>query len=103
MAVSKLYVGNLTYSVTKEELQEMFSAYGEIKSVTVLEGKGFGFVEMSTPEEAAKAKEGLDGKDLAGRKMKVDEAKPPKDKGSYGNRGGSGGGRGGFGGGRDRY
>ena len=100
MAVSKLYVGNLTYSVTKEELQELFSAYGTIKSVTVLEGKGFGFVEMSTPEEAAKAKEALDGKDLAGRKMKVDEAKPPKDKGSFGNRGG---GRGGFGGGRDRY
>jgi len=57
MEGSKLYVGNLKYSVTNEQLKEAFSAYGEVKSVNIIEGKGFGFVEMSTAEEAEKAQE----------------------------------------------
>jgi RNA recognition motif-containing protein len=78
MQSSRLYVGNLKYSVTEGELQELFSRYGTVKSVTVLESKGFGFVEMSEPAEAEKAKEALDGQDFQGRTMRVDEARPPK-------------------------
>ncbi|MCE5300785.1 MAG: RNA-binding protein [Spirochaetia bacterium] len=96
MAISKMYVGNLVYAVTSDELKELFSPYGTVASATVIEGKGFGFVEMSTPEEAAAAKTALDGKDFQGRKLKVDEAKPPREKGS----GGYGGGRGDRGGNR---
>ena len=59
MQGSRLYVGNLKYSVTEGQLQELFSTYGTVKDVTVLEGKGFGFVEMSASEEAEKAKEAL--------------------------------------------
>jgi len=82
MQVSKLYVGNLSYSVTNEQLEELFSSYGQVKEVRVIEGKGFGFVEMSNTAEAEKAKEALDGSDFEGRTLKVDEARPPKDKGS---------------------
>ena len=102
MQVSKLYVGNLTYSVTKEQLQELFAAHGQVQSVTVIEGKGFGFVEMSSPAEAEAAKTALDGTDFQGRTLKVDEARPPKKRDD---RGGGGGFRRG-GGGRnfgDRY
>jgi len=106
--IAKLYVGNLPYSVTKEELQDTFSAHGTVNSVTVIEGKGFGFVEMGSPEEAAKAKSALDGNDFGGRKMKVDEARPKEGGSSRGGRGGygdRGGNRGGFGGNRggNRY
>ena len=82
MQVSKLYVGNLSYSVTNEQLEELFASYGQVKEVRVIEGKGFGFVEMSNTAEAEKAKEALDGSDFEGRTLKVDEARPPKDKGS---------------------
>ncbi|MBA7503674.1 hypothetical protein ES706_02285 [subsurface metagenome] len=78
MQGSKLYVGNLTYSVTNEQLEELFSNYGEVKQVNIIEGRGFGFVEMSDPSEAEKAKEALDGSDFDGRTLKVDEARPPK-------------------------
>ncbi len=61
MQGSKLYVGNLTYSVTNEQLQELFAEYGEVKHVNIIEGKGFGFVEMGTPEEAQRAKDELNG------------------------------------------
>jgi RNA recognition motif-containing protein len=112
MTGSKLYVGNLVYAVTSDELKNTFSAYGTVKEATVIERKGFGFVEMSTPEEAEAAKTALDGKDFQGRVMKVDEARPPKERGTGGSfgggrdrggdRGGYGKSRGGFGGG-NRY
>jgi RNA recognition motif-containing protein len=78
MQGSKLYVGNLSYSVTNEELGELFSNYGEVREVNIIEGKGFGFVEMSNPSEAEKAKEGLDGSDFEGRTLKIEEARPPR-------------------------
>ena len=78
MQGSKLYVGNLSFSVTKEQLEELFSNYGEVKQVNIIEGRGFGFVEMSDPAEAEKAKEALDGSDFDGRTLKVDEARPPR-------------------------
>jgi RNA recognition motif-containing protein len=76
MQGSKLYVGNLGYSVTNEQLEELFSEYGEVKQVNIIEGKGFGFVEMSNSSEAEKAKEALDGTDYKGLTLKVDEARP---------------------------
>jgi len=78
MQGSKLYVGNLTYSVTNEQLQELFSEYGEVKHVNIIEGKGFGFVEMGSPEEAQRAKDELNGTEFLGRTMRIDEARPPK-------------------------
>ncbi len=98
MQGSKLYVGNLSYSVTKERLEELFAGQGEVKQVNIIEGKGFGFVEMSSPEEAQKAKDALNGTDFEGRTMKVAEALPPKSRDSRGggmrdNRGGGFGGR----------
>ena len=76
MQGSKLYVGNLDYSVTGEELEELFAEYGQIREVKVIERKGFGFVEMSNQSEAEKAREALNGSVLKGRTMKVDEARP---------------------------
>ena len=96
MQGSKLYVGNLSYAVTNEQLAELFSTYGEVRSVNIIEGKGFGFVEMSTQEEAEKAKEALSNADFAGRTLKVDEARPPKsrpDRNRQQRRGGGGGSR----------
>ncbi len=78
MQGSKLYVGNLGYSVTNEQLEELFASHGEVKQVNIIEGRGFGFVEMSNPSEAEKAKEALNGSDLDGRTLKVDEARPPR-------------------------
>ncbi|MBU2597785.1 MAG: RNA-binding protein [Actinobacteria bacterium] len=78
MQGSKLYVGNLSYSVTSEELKELFSKHGEVKEVNIIEGKGFGFVEMSKQEEAEKAKEALNDSDFKGRTLRVDEARPPR-------------------------
>jgi RNA recognition motif-containing protein len=80
MQGSKLYVGNLKYNVTNEQLEELFANYGEVKQVNIIEGKGFGFVEMSSSDEAEKAKESLDGSDFEGRTIKVDEARPPRNK-----------------------
>lgn len=87
MQGSKLYVGNFSYSVTKEDLEELFSDY-EVKEVNVIEGKGFGFVELSSPSEAEKAKEALNGKDYTGRTLRVDEARPRQDRSSGSRRGG---------------
>ena len=78
MQGSKLYVGNFSYTVTKEDLEELFANYGEVKEVKVIEGRGFGFVEMSSPSEAEKAKESLNGSDYKGRTLRVDEARPPR-------------------------
>ena len=80
MQGSKLYIGNLNYSVTTEQLEELFSSYGEIKQVNIIEGRGFGFVEMSNSSEAEKAKEALDGSDFKGRTLKVNEARQPGDR-----------------------
>ena len=101
---TKLYVGNLSFRTTGEELREAFSAAGTVESATVIEdrdsgrSRGFGFVEMATPEEAAAAIEQFNGKDFGGRNLTVNEAKPRADRGG----GGGGGGRGGYGGGGDR-
>ncbi len=78
MESSKLYVGNLNYSVTVDELKNLFAAHGEVKDTKVIEGKGFGFVEMSTPEEAENAKNALNNTEFKGRNLKVDEARPQK-------------------------
>jgi len=83
MEGSKLYVGNLKYSITNDQLKELFSAHGEVKSVNIIEGKGFGFVEMSSPEEAEKAKDALNNTDLDGRPLKIDEARPPRPRSEY--------------------
>jgi len=80
MQGSKLYVGNLTYSVTDEQLTQLFSAYGEVKQVTLIGNKGFGFIEMASSEEAEKAKEALDGTTFEGRNLKVDEARPQRER-----------------------
>ena len=86
MQGSKLYVGNLKYSVTNEQLQELFGQYGEVKNVNVIEFKGFGFVEMSSPSEAEKAKTALDGSEFEGRTLRVDEARPPRNRPERGQR-----------------
>jgi RNA recognition motif-containing protein len=84
MQGSKLYVGNLGYAVTNSEIEQLFSSYGSVKQVNVIEGKGFGFVEMSSVSEAEKAKEALDSTEFKGRNLKVDEAKPPRARESRG-------------------
>ena len=76
MQGSRLYVGNLSYSVTQDQLQELFKEHGEVKEVKLIEGKGFGFVEMSSQAEAEAAQKALDGFDFAGRALKVNEARP---------------------------
>jgi RNA recognition motif-containing protein len=108
----KLYVGNLSYDTSDTKLQEMFEAYGAVQSAQVImdrdtgRSKGFGFVEMSSDQEAQAAITGLNGKEAGGRSLTVNEARPREDRGG-GGRGGYGGGgreRGGYGGGgRDRY
>jgi cold-inducible RNA-binding protein len=107
----RIYVGNLSYEVTEEVLQQEFAAYGEVASANIpldrLSGrpKGFGFVEMASKPEAESAIAGLNGKMIQDRTIVVNEARPRPDNrsgGSYGGgRGGYGGGsRGGYGGGR---
>jgi RNA recognition motif-containing protein len=78
MRGSKLYVGNIGYTVTKEELETLFSEHGQVKDIRIIEGKGFGFVEMSNSAEAEKAQEALNGADFKGYTLKIDEARPPK-------------------------
>jgi RNA recognition motif-containing protein len=80
MQGSKLYVGNLNYSVTNEQLRELFEGYGSVKNVNIIEGRGFGFVEMSSQEEAENAKDSLDGTDFVGRTLRVNEARPQRNK-----------------------
>ena len=80
MQGSKLYVGNLSYNTTGDDLTELFSEHGSVKEVNIIAGKGFGFVEMSSPEEAAKVQEAFNGTDFQGRTIKIDEAKPRSDK-----------------------
>lgn len=106
---SKLYVGGLPYSVTEGRLEEVFAAHGTVQSAKVISDKftgqsrGFGFVEMGSSDEAQKAIAALNGTQLDGRTLVVNEAKPMENRGGGGG-GGGGGGRGGNrGGGRDRW
>lgn len=78
MATNKLYVGNLSYQTTEDGLREAFSAYGSVVSVRIIEGRGFGFVEMESIEAAERAKDGLNETELGGRTIRVDEARPPR-------------------------
>jgi cold-inducible RNA-binding protein len=104
----KIYVGNLSYEVTEEDLRQEFGAFGEVASVSVITDKysgrpkGFGFVEMATKSEAEAAISGLNGKTLKERTIMVNEARPRTDNRSGGYRDGRSGGYGGggYGGGR---
>src|SRR5438046_8950283 len=99
----KLYVGNLAYGVSDSALQQLFEAHGTVQSAQVImdrdtgRSKGFGFVEMGSDQEAQAAIAALNGKEIEGRSLTVNEARP-KTEGGGGGRGGSGG-RGGYGGG----
>ena len=97
MTEQKMYVGNLSYSVTDDDLKKLFSEYGEVKAANVItdrdtgRSKGFGFVEMSDVSAIKKAIDALDGKEHDGRALKVNEARPKPQGGRDGNRGGGGG------------
>jgi RNA recognition motif-containing protein len=105
---TKLYVGNLSFRTTADELRDAFASVGNVESASVIEdrdtgrSRGFAFVEMATAEEAAAAIEQFNGKDFGGRNLTVNEAKPREDRGGRGGGGGGRGGYGGGGGGRDR-
>jgi RNA recognition motif-containing protein len=100
----KLYVGNLAYGVSSSDLEKMFEPHGTVQSAQVImdrdtgRSKGFGFVEMGSDQEAQAAIAAMNGKDMDGRALTVNEARPREDRGGGG--GGRGGGRGGYGGGR---
>ncbi|HWT02609.1 MAG TPA: RNA-binding protein, partial [Pyrinomonadaceae bacterium] len=111
----KLYVGNLSFQTSSDDLQQLFSQAGTVESASVVEdretgrSRGFGFVEMATAEEGQAAIQQFNGKEVNGRSLTVNEARPREDRGGRGggrggyggggNRGGGGGGRGGYGGG----
>jgi RNA recognition motif-containing protein len=78
MKGKKLYVGNLSNSVTSEELEELFANYGDVEKVNIIEGKGFGFVEMSSRSEADRAKQALNASEFKERVLRVNEARPPR-------------------------
>ncbi len=95
-----IFVGGLSYQLTEDELKTAFESYGEVESAKIIEdrdtgrSKGFGFVEMPEKEEALKAIEGLNGTELGGKTITVNEARPKPRRNDH---------RGGFGGGRNRY
>jgi RNA recognition motif-containing protein len=108
----KLYVGNLAYSITDSDLQQIFAPHGSVQSAQVImdrdtgRSKGFGFVEMGSDQEAQTAIQALNGAELDGRTLTVNEARPKTEGGRGGGGGGRGGrgyGGGGGGGGRNRY
>jgi cold-inducible RNA-binding protein len=102
----KLFVGNLSFQTTSDELENLFSQSGTVQSANVIEdretgrSRGFGFVEMSSKEEGNAAIAEFNGKEVNGRSMNVNEARQREDRGRGGNYGGGGGNRGGYGGGR---
>lgn len=99
----KLYVGNLSFQTSSDDLQQLFGQAGTVESASVVEdretgrSRGFGFVEMSSPEEGQAAIQQFNGKEFNGRNLTVNEARPRENRG-----GGGGGGRGGYGGGGNR-
>ena len=101
----KLYVGNLAFQTTTQDLEQLFAQAGTVESAQIIQdrdtgqSKGFAFVEMSSDEEAASAIEQFNGKEVAGRMLKVNEARPRENRGGGGGRG-FGGNRGGYGGNR---
>jgi cold-inducible RNA-binding protein len=101
--MKNIYVGNLDFNITEDELRQAFAAYGQVDNVTILKDRdtgqprGFGFVEMANDGEAEKAINGINGTQLGSRTLNVNEARPKVSKGGFG---GGGGGRGGYGGGR---
>jgi len=109
----KIYVGNLSFGVTDSALEQLFAAHGTVVSAQIImdrdtgRSKGFGFVEMKSDQEAQAAIQALSGKEVEGRALTVNEARPREDRGGgrggYGGGRGGSGGRGGFGGGRDRF
>lgn len=106
---TKLYVGNLAFQTTSQDLEQLFAQAGTVESASVVEdretgrSRGFAFVEMATQEEANSAIEQFNGKELSGRALKVNEAKPRENRGGGGGRGfgGQRGGGGGYGGNRN--
>jgi cold-inducible RNA-binding protein len=113
--VTNIYVGNLSYRATEDELRQAFGQFGQVNSVSIISdretgrSRGFAFVEMPNSEEAQAAIEGLNQKEVAGRRISINEARPreerPSGGGGYGGGGGGyggGGGGGGYGGGRSR-
>lgn len=100
----KLYVGNLSFNTTNQDLNELFGSIGAVESSNIIEdretgrSRGFGFVEMSSQADGEKAIAELNGKEVDGRELKVNEAKPQSDRGGRG----GGGNRGGYGGGGGR-
>ena len=114
--MKNLFVGNMSFQTTEGELRDLFTPFGQVTRVHMAmdretgRARGFAFVEMPNDEEAAKAMAGLDGKELGGRNLKVNEARPkgeggpPRGPRNFGGPGGGGGGRGkGGGGGRERF
>jgi RNA recognition motif-containing protein len=105
----KLYVGNLSYGITESSLTELFGQHGSVQSAQIImdrdtgRSKGFGFVEMGSDQEAQAAIQALNGKEIEGRALTVNEARPKTEGGGRGGRGGYGGGGGGGGGGRGGY
>lgn len=104
-----IYIGNLSFDTTEDQLKETFESYGEVSSVNIIkdrytgEPRGFAFVEMADKNAASSAIAELNGKEMNGRTLNVNEARPRTDRPGGGNRGGGGGYRGGGGGGRGRY
>ncbi len=105
-----IYVGNLSFNATEDQIRQAFEGYGEVAKINIItdretgRSRGFAFVEMSTDDEATAAITGLNGTDLDGRALNINEARPREGGGGGGGRGGGGGGRSGGGdGGRNRY
>lgn len=105
---TKLYVGNISFNTSNQDLIDLFSTAGTVTSANIIEdretgrSRGFGFVEMASSDEAQTAIAEMNGKEVDGRTLKVNEAKPREDRGGFGGGGGRGG-RGGGGGGRGNY
>ena len=95
----RIYVGNLAYGITDQELEEAFAPFGQVESAQVVtdrysgRSKGFGFVEMGDKEQAEAAIASLNAKELSGRALTVNEARPRPERGSFGGGGGGGGSR----------
>jgi len=102
--VKNIFVGNLNFNTSEDELRQMFEAYGQVDRVSIMtdrdtgRSRGFGFVEMTNAEDGEKAIAALNGQEIGGRTLNINEARPKTERGSGG--GGGGGGRGGYGGGR---